>query len=64
VKYLELKAVSLPAQVIYEGNETITLSAGDYFKIESPNTDILKTEVPKGKQWLIRMLITIQETDI
>lgn len=59
-----LDASSEPAKVVYVGDTSGTLAAGQSLKIETfpLGDEILDVEVPVGKIWSVRVYVVMEET--
>ena len=60
---MELIDQSVPAKTCFLGNQTVTASSKEKFKIQIRDDEILKVAVPDDKQWQIKIFIEIIETD-
>jgi len=61
---LALEEETLPARTTYQGSTSVSLAAGKNLKIEtSPDgEELLNTNVPAGKSWLVSINVYVQET--
>jgi len=63
---MELEHVSnLPARSVYVGAQSVTVSAGQTFKIESSpgGVEVLDVEIPAGKTWTVEVMVNISESE-
>jgi len=64
---MELKSVHVDAYTQHTGVEEFTISSGNELEITYSNPDkveVLKVEVPEGKEYDIRINILITEKDV
>ena len=60
---MELISSDVVAKTKYVGHGIFTVTANNELKIEGDD-DVLRAEVPSGKQWTVDAHVSITETDI